>query len=115
MPAADRGVYEKDLIKVDERVNILNMVFSGMVFKTIPVPGDPNNAWASRHISGHDPQEASSPVAEKFFAAYVPALQEAKVGGNYALPDKLVGELVAYQNEKGGDLVPSQEKISGDT
>lgn len=114
MPGADRGVYEKDLIKVDERVNILNMVFSGMVFKIIPVPGDPNNAWASRHISGHDPQEASSPVAEKFFAAYVPALQEAIVSGNYAMPDKLLNELVAYQNEKGGELMPSQEKISAE-
>ncbi len=114
MPAADRGVYEKELIKLDERVNIMNMVFSGMVLRIIPVPGDPNNAWASRHVSGHDPHEVSSPVAERFFAAYVPALQEAMMRGDYALPDKLVNELVDYQNSRGGDLVPSPERISAE-
>ena len=69
----DRGMLEKDLIKVDERVNILNMVFSGQLFKIVPVPGDPNDTWAAAAMEGHNHDETQSTVAERFFAAYVPA------------------------------------------
>ena len=43
----DRGVYEKELLKIDERVNILNMVFSGRFIEDHPNPDDPNNTWLS--------------------------------------------------------------------
>ena len=111
---ADRGVFEKDLMKVDERVNIMNMVFSGMIFKIIPVPGDPNNTWASRRIEGHDHDQVTSPVADKFFATYVDALREAMTTGNYGLPDKLLTELAAYQNEKGTAVMPTPAQISAE-
>ena len=41
----DRGVYEKELLKIDERLNILSMMFSGNLLKIIPIPDDPNNTW----------------------------------------------------------------------
>jgi hypothetical protein len=52
----DRGVFEKDLMKVDERVNIIHMMLGGGLLKIIPVPGDPNNTWASVNAEGdgHD-------------------------------------------------------------
>ncbi len=108
----DRGVYEKDLMKVDERVNILNMVFSGHLFKIIPVPGDPNNTWVSSGMDGHD--HAHDPVADRFFSAYIPALQEAMSTRNYSLPDKLLSELDAYQKEQGAAVMPSEAKVDAE-
>ena len=110
----DRGVYEKDLIKVDERVNILNMVFSGQLFKIVPVPGDPNNTWAAAAMEGHNHDETQSKVAERFFAAYVPALHDAMTSHNYALPDKLLSELDGYQKEKGAAVLPSSTQVKAE-
>jgi cytochrome c-type biogenesis protein CcsB len=106
----DRGVYEKELIKIDERVNIMNMVFGGHLFKIIPVPGDANNTW----VSGHDHGSVQNPVAEKFFNAYIPALQEAMVSNNYSMPDQLLTELSAYQTEQGAAVMPSHSEIEAE-
>jgi cytochrome c-type biogenesis protein CcsB len=110
---ADRGVYEKELMKIDERVNIANMVYSGRIFKLIPVPGDPNNTWASAQSSGHD-HAVESPVATKFFDSYRSALQEAMHNGDYRLPGQLVAELSSYQQTKGALVVPDSSRISAE-
>lgn len=112
MQPADRTMYEKELLKVDERVNIMNMVFSGHLFKLVPVAGDPNNAWASASTGAHGEEQPHDAVAERFFAAFVPALQEAMATGNYTLPDQLITELDGYQHQQGAAVIPSASQVS---
>ncbi len=113
----DRGVYEKELMKIDERVNIANMVFAGTLFKMVPIAGDPNNTWASIHSSDHNHDheaEAGSSLATKFFEAYRSALGEAMVNKDYALPGKMVAELATYQKSNGVAVIPSPSRISAE-
>lgn len=110
----DRGVFEKDLIKVDERLNILHMAMGGDLLKIIPLAGDANNTWVSGHGDGSGHDHATDPTAERFFATYVPALQEAMVTGNYALPDKLLNELDGYQKQVGAAVIPSPAKVKAE-
>lgn len=114
----DRGVYEKELMKIDERVNIANMVYSGSIFKIIPIPGDPNNSWAANepeHHHNHDHEhQTHSSVAARFFESYQSALTEAMVTKDYRLPGKLIGELDAYQKSKGMTVIPSPSRISAE-
>jgi cytochrome c-type biogenesis protein CcsB len=109
----DRGVFEKELMKIDERVNILNMVFGGHFFKLIPVPGDPNNTWVSTHIARHG-MEQEVPVADRFFSTYIPALRESMTNNDYSLPNKLLEELAKYQSSMGSEVMPSQSKINAE-
>lgn len=44
MPAF-RSTFEKDLISIDERLNIAFMVFQGSVLKIFPLENSPNNQW----------------------------------------------------------------------
>ncbi|MGB5461720.1 MAG: cytochrome c biogenesis protein ResB, partial [Eudoraea sp.] len=86
----DRGVFEKELIKIDERVNILSMIFSGTLLKIIPTPNDPNNTWVA--YSGHAHEESDghnhSEIAENFFNSYTNTLKEAINTGNYLQADQ---------------------------
>ena len=45
MEQKDRGTYARELLKIDERLNILSMTFSGSLLKIIPNPNNPNNTW----------------------------------------------------------------------
>ncbi|MCC6938210.1 MAG: cytochrome c biogenesis protein CcsA [Flavobacteriales bacterium] len=110
----DRGMLEKDLIKVDERLNILHMTLGGDLLKIIPLPGDPNNTWVSGHGEGSGHNHPTDPTAGRFFAAYVPALQEAMVTGNYSLPDKLLSELDGYQKQVGAAVIPSNTQVKAE-
>ena len=44
---SERGTYENDLIKVDERLSIAFMVYYGTLFKIFPLPDDANHTWLS--------------------------------------------------------------------
>ncbi|MEZ4887081.1 MAG: cytochrome c biogenesis protein CcsA [Chitinophagales bacterium] len=109
----DRGVYEKELMKLDERVNIAGMVFSGRLLKIIPVPNDPNNTWVSAMVD-HGQQTMDSPVAKKFFAAYIPGLQEAAANNDYGFVNQLITELDSYQKSKGAEVMPSALQIKSE-
>ncbi len=112
----DRGVFEKELIKIDERVNILNMIFSGTLLKIIPTPNDPNNTWVanSGHSHAQDDGHNHSEIAESFFEKYTAALNEAGDTGNYLEADRLVEELKTYQKSNGGAILPSESKINAE-
>jgi cytochrome c-type biogenesis protein CcsB len=113
----DQGVYEKELLKIDERVNILSMAFSGTLLKIIPNPGDPTNTWVSNAAHNHgadDGHDHDDGVADKFFGAYTAALQEGIRTNNYTQADHLLEELKAYQIKNGGDIMPSQSKINAE-
>ena len=112
----DRGVYEKELLKIDERVNILNMVFSGSLLKIVPNPNDPNNTWESIATSNHSANDGHnhSTVAKDFFSSYTTSLKAAVVSRDYTQAEQLLNELATYQREKGGDIIPTESKISAE-
>ncbi len=103
----DRGQFEKDVMKIDERVNIMNMIFSGRIFKIIPLPGDENNSWTSAHNGNHGNNSISNPIASKFFPTYKKALQNSMENNDYSLPNQILGELDAYQKKEGSAIMPS--------
>lgn len=109
----DRGVYEKELMKIDEKVNIASMVFSGRIFKIIPLSNDENNTWVSSQPS-HGGDEPEDPVAQKFFAAYPAALREAMKTNDYTLVNQLIDELANYQKTVGQAVMPSPSKIKAE-
>lgn len=108
-PKKDRGVFEKEMMKLDEKVNICSMVFSGNFMKVFPVPDDPNNTWESPG-TGHQHQGHEHQVdtyGERFYATYLPALQTGIDKGDYSLPDRLLVELEQYQAQYGKEALPS--------
>ena len=112
----DRGVFEKELLKIDERVNILSMVFSGSLLKIIPNPNDPNNTWESNATSNHSANDGHnhSTVGKDFFTSYTKTLKEAVVTSDYVQAGKLLNELATYQREKEGEIIPTESKLSAE-
>ncbi len=107
----DRGTFEKELLKVDERVNILNMVFSGRMFRVIPLVDDRNNTWVANNHHGHSHSQNSS-IGDKFFNSYQSAVKEGMLSGNYSKANQLLMELEKYQKQNGAAVVPSESKIN---
>lgn len=107
----DRGVYEKELLKIDERLNILSMVFSGSLFKIIPVPNDPNNTWQAYSGHSHDDGHNHSTLALNFFNSYGIALKKAIANNDFSHVGHLLDELKNYQRTAGSEVIPSETKI----
>lgn len=112
----DRGVFEKEIIKLDEKINICSMVFSGRFMKTFPIPGDATNTWQAPPENGHQHGEITeeSPFWQKFYPAYVMTLQKSMHDNDYELADRLVSELDQYQKQNGGAILPSESQLQAE-
>jgi cytochrome c-type biogenesis protein CcsB len=108
----DRGTFEKELMKLDERVNIVSMMFIGALLKMVPVSDDPAKTWVAAPSGQHGREIPSDPVSEKFFSAYQTSLFSAMQDGDYELADQLIQELSTFQLNKGGEIVPSSTQIN---
>ena len=107
----DRTAYEKELLKLDEKINIASMVYSGRFFKIVPVPDDENNLWVS---SQFDREHIDAPVAETFFGAYIPALRKGIITDTFDLADLVIEKLDEYQHREGAEVIPSDTKIKAE-
>ncbi|MFK8005537.1 MAG: cytochrome c biogenesis protein CcsA [Saprospiraceae bacterium] len=105
-PKKDRGVFEKEMMKLDEKVNICSMVFSGGFMKTFPIPKDENNTWESPGShSGHNHAENTYP--NNFYDTYITNLNTAMTESNWIISNKLLTELEQYQFKYGSAVIPS--------
>lgn len=113
----DRGVYEKELMKIDERLNIVSMVFSGTFLKIIPNPGDKNNTWltfrAHQHQTATDEDDPMY-MADIFFNTYGSSLNMGIQSGDFSQANELIEELMTFQERKGGAIMPSESKIKAE-
>ncbi len=111
----DRGVFEKELVKVDERVNICSMIFSGRFLKVFPMPGDTSNTWLSPEDVPHQHNgSGGGSIIENFYPMYIPALQAAVQNNDWNLVDRMVAELDQYQQKYGGAILPSESTVNAE-
>ncbi|NND88191.1 MAG: cytochrome c biogenesis protein CcsA, partial [Flavobacteriaceae bacterium] len=110
----DRGVYAKELMKIDERLNILSMVFSGSLLKIIPRVNDISNTWEGYSTHQNNDGHNHSEVARNFFNAYGSALKEATSSNDYQHVGHLLDELKEYQKTQGAEVIPSETKIEAE-
>lgn len=114
-PQRDRGVFEKEVLKLDEKINICSMVFSGRFMTLFPVAGDETNTWRNpTEFHNRKSVSLNSSFVEKFYPAYIPTIQNAMHDGDWNLANQLLDELAVYQREAGGFILPSKEKINAE-
>ena len=108
-PKKDRGVFEKEMLKLDEKVNICSMVFGGSFMKAFPIPNDPNHTWEAPG-GGHQHQHADSvhqhDIADEFYQAYMMAIRQA----NWQEADQLLLQLYDYQHKTAAAVMLSDTK-----
>lgn len=109
---AERGAFEKQLISVDERVNVLNIIFSGSFMRVIPLENDANNTWVSERFSQSSGMDLS--VSKKFFGSYKNVLHDAMHNGAYTVPNQMLNELMSYQKKVGSAVAPSDSEVKAE-
>lgn len=114
-PEKDRGVFEKEMLKLDEKVNICNMVFSGSFLNAFPIPGDANHNWESPADAAHQHEGHNhGSFARDFYAAYIPAVQAAIHENDWDTPNRMADKLSQYQKQNGGAIMPPEGKVKAE-
>jgi len=104
---AEQTNYDKEVIAVNERVQIFNEFFSGQFMRIVPVKNDPNHTWHSWLDQKMEPDMESQQVMGPYFAEVLKAQQT----GDWGKADTELTKLSDYQQKWGKAVVPAKSKV----
>ena len=111
IPPAQRSKAQNDLIRFDERINILYQWFGGTMLNIFPVPGDTTTNWYNPiNIQGRV-SSADSVFLYSVIHVYFGEVRNAMESGNWQTADEIVTGIKQFQ-QKYGDNMPSEKKVS---
>ncbi|MBK6566952.1 MAG: cytochrome c biogenesis protein CcsA [Saprospiraceae bacterium] len=115
MNPKDQGTFEKTIIKLDEKINIANMIFSGSFLKFFPVPNDENYTW----VSPREVKEMPLPDPKLLdgmdkLSSYLTNIQKNGVNGDVASNRVFLDGISMYQQQYSGNIVPSATRIKAE-
>ncbi len=106
----ERNSFDKDVIKVDERVNIFFMAISGDFLTVFPEPGHPNHKWHSPE----DPYTYFDSTDAEFISNVIPlyynSVIKAMESGNWTEADTNLGYIKIFQDRYGATVMPHKAK-----
>jgi cytochrome c-type biogenesis protein CcsB len=109
--SAQRNQYDKEIIKVDERLNVEYMVFQGLFLKIFPLPGDKNNKWFSPIEAMQKFPPEQSKLVRALIANYFLAIEQGVKQNNWTKADEALKALKGYQAMYGKAVLPSKQRV----
>lgn len=103
-----RDKYDKEVLNVDERINICYEIFSGALPALLPVAGHPEAKWLTKT---DDMGMMSSTETNHVLHPYLTAVKEAEKTGNWQTAETSLQNIRNYQLANGGATLPSSTKI----
>jgi len=107
-----RNKYDKEIINVDERVNICYRIFNGDFLKIFPVPDDPRRTWVTQTTIPPTMKKEEADFAGSVLNLYYSEYNNATTSGNWSKPAEYLGYIKKFQTNYGADIIPSPSKIS---
>ncbi|MDR1615148.1 MAG: cytochrome c biogenesis protein CcsA [Campylobacteraceae bacterium] len=112
---SERNQFDKDVIKVDERFNIVYAVFSLDMLRIVPKIGDENDRWYSigDALATFPADEGAG--AQMIFGFYFDSAISAMESNNWTTADKMINIIKEYQTKAASsELIPSERKIEAE-
>ena len=107
-PESKRNEWDKQIIKVNERVQILGAAI--YYLRILPVRGAPNNTWYTP-FDPSAPYQSVDSLMPKFFIDYINSVRIGKLTGDYSAADENLDLIFNYQKAVAADIMPSENKI----
>jgi len=105
--ASEQTNYDKEVIAVNERVQVFQEIFSGQFMRIVPVKNDPNHTWHSWLNQKFEPDTESQQVMGPYLAEVLVAQQT----GDWKRADAELTKLSDYQQKWGKAVVPAKSKV----
>ena len=106
----DRDKYDKDIITVDERINICFTIYNGDIFRFFPLAKDSNNTWYTARENSFFSNKDSLFVTN-IMLMYMNSLNRALVDNNWATCDSVVSYISKFQIRYGEKIIPKDYKV----
>ncbi len=105
-----RGTFEREVIAMDEKLNVIYMIFYGNLFKIYPLENDPANTWYNP-LKAMDKFVGKAKIAvEKMTRGLIDTIG----AEDWAGANRMIEQIRNYQYRYGKALIPTQSKIDAE-
>ncbi|MGE5357136.1 MAG: cytochrome c biogenesis protein CcsA [Deltaproteobacteria bacterium] len=104
----DQNMFDKAILKLDEKVNITSMILSQQFLRIFPVPDHPGDAWVSP--ADIKSMKTASPELIGMFGIF----DEFMKSGNETTQNKFLQTIAAEQVKYSGKIIPSASKMKAE-
>ena len=108
---AQRNKFDKDVIAVDERLNISYQVYTGAYLKVFPMPGDKNHKWLNPSENMHMKDSINRQFAANVFSSYYNSIVASEKSGDWTKPNEILNSIKEFQMKHGSEIIPSETKL----
>ncbi|MGB5867639.1 MAG: cytochrome c biogenesis protein CcsA [Arcobacteraceae bacterium] len=113
--ANERGTFEKDVLRLDERLNIAYMVYYGYLFQIFPQPSeDGKHSVTTKWFNPVDAMNKFSPADSKIIKMLVSGFIDNVVTAKYEEANKYISLISQYQEKIGKNVIPSKSVIDSE-
>jgi cytochrome c-type biogenesis protein CcsB len=109
--ASERTKFDKDVLAVDERVNIAYLIYTGRMLSLFPDQNSKNNEWYPASVNPFPFRGKDSLFVRNILPMYITAIQESAEQNDWAKADEVLGFINEYQKKFGAAVIPSSNKI----
>jgi cytochrome c-type biogenesis protein CcsB len=107
----EKTKYDKELIKIDERVNVAFMAYQGSLMRIFPQPNDANNKWVAPLDAIKTFPKEQADMVKMSISAYFQMVSQGVKTGEWKNADLALKGIRAYQEKYGAAVIPSQSHI----
>lgn len=105
-----RNKFDKELIKVDERLNICYLIYIGNLMRIFPRQHDKSNTWISFESAATATTGLEKEAVNHLMTSYKSAVASALQNGNWSGADAALQQIKDYQNQVGSAVMPPPAK-----
>jgi cytochrome c-type biogenesis protein CcsB len=110
----DRNKLDKKALEIDEKVNVVYMVFTGSLLKIWPKLDDPNNKWYATIDALKNFPENEALQIRSLALAYFTSIDSAIKTKKWDEADSNLANIATYQKKYGSAVYPSEDKIKAE-
>lgn len=109
---AERGTFDKDIITVDERVNVFYLAMNKEFMKIFPIPNQPQKSWKTPSGPFGVYQGQDSAFVTSVLDFYLQSLRAGLESGNYADANLMLDGIRQFQDKYSPDQIANLKKMN---
>lgn len=113
-PVGERSSVDKELINLDERVNIMYQLINQNLPGIFPLPGDPAHTWYAPGDDLSHFQEKDSLFINQTFSWYLSEVTHSLRNGDWNKPDNVLEQIKAFQLDNDQASLINQDKLQAE-
>ncbi len=108
--SASRSKFDTEILRVDERMNISYMAYSGDLLRILPDANDPDQKWHSPNTISNVYSGDDSLFAVNIVQLYLESVRDGMNSGDWSKANEYLGYIKVFQDKMGSGILPAKAK-----